>query len=144
MLGAANQVSEPGAHVVALRRKPGHSHANAPYLSNKRPRPVEDMNSRMLREPQVRDATALMVARHYINRHALVGDASQWLERLPHYAAVRARSIEHIAAMDDKINFAIQCRLQRGRVVGQEVVAATAPRDARAYGQVIPKMGVGE
>ncbi len=106
MLGAGNQVSEPGAHVVALGRKPGHSDPNASHLRDKSSRPIEDMNARMMREPQVRDATALMVARHHINRHALVGDARQWLKRLPHDVARRARSVEHIATVNNEVDFA--------------------------------------
>jgi hypothetical protein len=101
------------------------------------------MNARMMRKPQVRDATALMVARHHINRYALVGDAGQWLEGLPHHAAHWARPIEHIAAVHDEIYFAIESRLQGGRVVGQEVVPAPAPVNARVHRQVEAEVGVG-
>jgi hypothetical protein len=82
--------------------------------------------------------------RHHVDRHALVGDASQWLERLPHHAAQRPRPIEHIAAVNDQIDFASECWLQCGRIVGQEVVAAPSPIDARVYGEVEAEVGVGD
>jgi hypothetical protein len=139
-----NQVGEPGAHVVTFRRNPGHRYANAPHLGDKGPRPIEDMNARMMREPQVRDATALMVARYHINRHAFVGDASQWLEGLPHHAAIGSRAVEHVSSVHNQVDFAIKGRLQRGRVVGQEVVPAPSPVDARVQRQVEAEVGVGQ
>src|SRR5690606_2999901 len=52
--------------------------------------------------------------------------------------------VEHVAAMYDDVHFALQRGLQGGLVVRQEVMAAPAPRAARAAGQVEAEMRVGE
>jgi hypothetical protein len=138
------QVREPRPHVVTLGWKPGYRDASTAHLRYERPRSVEDMNARMLGEPQVRYATALVVARNNEDRNASVCNVSQRLERLPHHAARRPGAIEHVAAVNDQVDLSHERRLQRSLIVGLEVMTATPAIDTRIHGQVEAEVRVGE
>jgi hypothetical protein len=87
-------------------------------------------------KPQMRDAAALMVARHHEDRYTMIGHLPQGLEGLPGDAAWRFRAVEYVAAVDDEVDFSRKRRPERSRVVGQEVVPATAPIDPWVQRQV--------
>jgi hypothetical protein len=142
--GAGNEVIEPAADVIPFRGNASDGDSNAPNFCDKCPWPVEDVNSRMLREPQVRDATPLMVPRHHVNRYAAIGDACEWLERLPHHAARRTRTVEYVAAVHDQVDITSERRLKRVGVVRKEVVTTSPSIDARVDRQVEAEVSVRE
>jgi hypothetical protein len=144
MRSAGNEISEPRANLITLRRKTGNGYANAAYLREKRPRLVEDMDVRMLREPEVRETTTLVVARHHVDRHATVCYALERFEGLPDHAARRPRPIEHIATVHNEIDFTSDCRLQRGGIVCQEVVSTSSSTDARVDRQIEAQVRIRE
>ena len=90
----------------------------------------------MLRKSQVGYATALMVARHHIHRYATVSHALERLEGLPYHATRRSRTVVHVSAVHDEINFTRQRRVQRGGKVGQKFVSTSPSIDARVDRQV--------
>jgi hypothetical protein len=102
------------------------------------------VNSAVLREPDLREAATLVIARHDEHRDALVGDSRERLERLPRDARRHTRTIEDVPAMHDEIDLPRERRLQRRPVVRQKVVATTASLDARTRGQVEAQVRVGE
>jgi len=138
------QVREPRTHVVTLGWKPRYRDASTAHLGHERPWSVEDMNVRMLGEPQVRYATALVVARNNEDRNASIRDASERLERLPHHAARRPGAIEHVAAVDNQVDLTGERRLQRSLIIGLEVMTAPPPIHTRIYRQVETEVRVGE
>ena len=102
------------------------------------------MNSRVLRESDLRDASTLVISGDDEDRDALVGHACEWLECLPGDARWRTRAIEHVPAMNDEIDLAVEGRAERGRVVRQKVVPAATSLDARPRRQIEAEVGVGE
>ena len=52
--------------------------------------------------------------------------------------------MEYVAAMHDRIELALQRRLERGEVIGEEVMAAATSHAARTLRQIEAEMGVGE
>ena len=85
-----------------------------------------------------------MIARNDEHRHAEIGDAAQRLIRLIRERRQHGRPIEHVAGVHDEIDFAGERWRERGGVVGEKIIAATPPADARAHGQIEAEMRVGE
>ena len=128
---AGHQVRKPGAHGVAFGWKAGQRHAGVPDFHDEGSRTVEDMDPRMLCEPEVRDTATLVIARNDKHGHAAIGDSRQWLERLPDDVGGRSRSVEYIPAVDHDVHLACQRRMERRGIVCQEVVASPPADDAR-------------
>lgn len=100
------------------------------------------MYRRMLRESQMRESATLVIARHDKHGNAAIGDLSQRFKRLPRDAAWRTRPVEYVSAMYDEVDIAVERGLQRGRVVGQEVVPTPSSIDAWIYRQVVAEVCV--
>ena len=85
-----------------------------------------------------------MVARNDEHGDTEVGDASQGLVRLIRECRQHGRPIEHVAGVHHEIDFARECRRECGGIVGEKIVAATSPADARAHGEVEAEVRVRE
>lgn len=65
---------------------------------------------------------------------AFPGHAPERLEGLPDDAGRRPGSVEHVAAMNDEVDLAVEGWLEGGGVIGQEVMPAPPPGYARPAG----------
>jgi hypothetical protein len=138
------EVDELRANVVTFRWKSCDSQSHASHVHRERARAIEEVNAGMLREPDLRYAAALVVARHDEHRDPAVRHARERLERLPRDTRRYPRAIEDITTMDDNVHLARERWRQRCGVVREEVVSATAPLDAGPGRQVETQVGVGE
>ena len=143
-LGVGDQLRELRADVATLARESGQGECRAAGFHDERPRSVEDVDVRMRGESGMRQKRALVIPRNDEHRHAAFGHAPQRLERLVCERRHNGRTVEHVAAMHDDVDLPIERRLERRRVVGQEVVTASPPLDARAHGKVEPEVGIGD
>jgi hypothetical protein len=139
-----DEIDELRAKVVTLRGKPGYAQTNAANVEPKCARAIEQVNSRVSCKPDLRDASTLVISRDDENRNAFVGDTNEWLERLPRDARRRTRPVEHVAAVNDQINVAVERGLQRGGIVCEKIVSATPTMDARPRRQIEAEVGVSE
>ena len=139
-----DEVGELCAHVVSFRRKTGDGETNATNVGHVRARAIEDVDSRMLCESDLRNATAFVIAGDDEDRDAFVGNAGEWLECLPGDARRWTRAVEYVTAVNDEIDVAVERGLQRRRVVCEKIMAAPASLDARPRRQVEAEVGVSE
>ena len=139
-----DEVDELCANVMSLGRKSSDGQSAPANVERERPRSIEQVDTRVLSEPDLRNASAFVIPGDDEDRNASVGDASQWLECLPCDARGRARAIENIAAVDDDVDVTVECRLECGRVIREKVMSAPASLDARPRRQVEAEVGVSE
>jgi hypothetical protein len=102
------------------------------------------VHARVRRKSSVRETRPLVIAGDEEDGHAAIGYAPQGLVRLIRHRRCHRRPIEHVARVDDEIDFTRQSRLEGGCVVRQKVMAATPPIAARAHWQIEAQVGVGE
>jgi len=143
-LSLLEQRAEAGAHVLSLVRKTGQRYGPAADASDERAWTIEYVNAGVRREACVRQSRALVIARDDEDGHTAIRDTAQRLVRLVRQRLRDRRPIEHVASVDDEIDFSGQRRLERRRVVRKKVVAATPPRASRADREIETQVGVGE
>lgn len=143
-VGVGDELRKFRSHVAALARESRQSEGHTPGHDDERARPVEDVDVRMRGKARVRQKGALVISRYDEYGHAAFGHAPQRFERLVGKRRHDGRTVEHVAAVHDDVDLAIERRLQRRGVVGEKVVAAAAPLHARTHGEVEPQVGVGD
>ena len=139
-----DEVAEFRPHVVTLRREPGQRHADTPHLDDECARRVEQVYAGVMREPQVRNAPALVVAGNDKDRHPAIGDSREGLERLPRDAGWHAGPVEYVSPVHHQVDVTVECALQRSVVVGEEIVTPPPALDSRAHRQVEAEVRIGE
>ena len=85
-----------------------------------------------------------MVSRDDEDGNASVGDSTEWLERLVRECRVDLRPIEDVTRMHDDVDLTRERRLERGGVVGEEVVTTPPSLDPWPNGEVEAEVRVGE
>jgi hypothetical protein len=78
------------------------------------------------------------------NRNASIRYPAEWLERLVRECRDDLRPIEDVTRMHHDVDLARERRLERGGVVGQEVVTAPPSVDTRPNGQIEAEVRIGE
>ena len=129
---------------MPLGGKPGQRNAPATHGGDEGSWLVKQVNAGMLREAEVRNAPALVIPRHHEHRNAPVGDARQWLEGLIGKAGGGPGAIEDVAAVHHDVDLSGERRRQRGRIVGEEIVATATTPDACLHRQVEAEVRVGK
>ena len=104
---------EPLADSIPLVRKSCDRHGDATHVQQKRPRAIEDVNPRMCGEQRIRYRRPFVIAGNDDDRHAGIGNPFQRLERAEDEPRLDAAAIEHVAAVNDEVDFTAESRLQR-------------------------------
>src|SRR3954467_12670099 len=88
----------------------------------------------MQREERIRNRGSLVISRNDNNGHTRIGEPLQRLKRAKHETGLHLASIEHVTAVNDEIDFAAECRLERPlesrEEVGQTEVSIGEKEDA--------------
>ena len=142
--GGRDQIREPGSNVVPFRRKPCKRDAPPSHVGDERSRAIEQMDPRVLREPDLRNSSALVVAGDDEDRNPTIGDTCQRLESLPRDARWNSRPVEHIATVDDQVDFTGHRGPERRLIVREKIVSSATALDTCAHRQVEPEVRVRE
>jgi hypothetical protein len=92
----------------------------------------------------MRNPGALVVARHYDDRHARLGKRHERPERLVRERRWHLGPVEQVSPVHHHVHLARPRRRQGPLVVGQEVVASPAPPHPGLRRQIEAEMRVGQ
>src|SRR5688572_19751668 len=109
---------------ITHERKPRKSDSMPPDAQSERAWPIENMYAWMLRESRVLELRSLVIAGHDDHGNSRLGNAQQGLEGAVSQGRLDVRMVEHVAAMNDDIDFLPKGRLERREVIPHEIVAA--------------------